>query len=310
MTWLLEWTKCGPTSGPLSCCPAGGIRGCLVLLRSSSGVPLTCHLSEHALAPSPRRTGLEPMVERPRLRVLTCKEHIPSQGAYGGGGGSQLAHGVSGLSWDMMWVGTVDLAPASLCQAWRGAPGAGSVPGTMVVGAGAPGPGAEHLDVGTPTGPRALLDLEVILWNPPPLAPTPALRPRSGLVEGQPGRPRASGPQMQGPRLGPEEGARPAGGAAGPAPAAALPGPRGRVGGRPGDCPGGPGPQGRTRCGGDPQPPALTGLSCSRNQLCRKGSPRKQAGHSLSGPTGSPRPHDLGRTWSQCKTALGSLFPA
>lgn len=275
----------------LSCWGASGaVSSC------SRRVPLTCHLSEHALAPSPRRAGLEPMLQRPRLRVLSCKEHLPSQGTYGGGGGSQLACGVSGLSWDTMWAGTVHLAPASLCQAWRWAPGTGRVLGTMVVGTEAQGPGAEHLDVRAPTGPRALPGLEVILWNPLPLAETPALHPPLFRPGG--------GPAGTPPRVPPPD----AGVAAGRWRCRTGPGgrtawtPR-RGGGAEGwvgavvTAQEGGGPQGRTRCGGDPQPPALTGLSCPPgSKLCRKGSPRKQAGHSLRGPTGSPRPYNLGHS--------------
>lgn len=55
--------------------------------------------------------------------------------------------------------------------------------------------------------------------------PCPA--PRVGPGGGPAKTPCGSRPQMQGLRRGPEEAARPAGGAAGPAPVAALPGPRG-----------------------------------------------------------------------------------
>lgn len=223
MTWILERTKRGPSSGPLSCCPAGGHQGLSPLAPAGPRSPVT---SQSMPWPLPQGAQVwSQCCSTSRLRVLSCKEHLPSQGTYGGGGGSQLACAVSGLSWDTMWAGTVHLAPASLCQAWRGAPGAGSVLGTMVVGTGAQGPGTEHLDVGAPTGPRALPGLEVILWNPLPPAATPALRP-------PPFRP-GGGPAQTPPRVPPPDaGPRPAGGAAGPAPAAALPGPRGGAEGR------------------------------------------------------------------------------
>lgn len=41
MTWILERTKCGPSSGPLSCCPAGGHQGLSPLAPGGFRLPVT-----------------------------------------------------------------------------------------------------------------------------------------------------------------------------------------------------------------------------------------------------------------------------